>query len=104
MRYCSSVSWLLDSAVEPFRTIIRFRGSPVLALFFSRPTASAFTMMYTATTMAMPRIVARVERQRTSTLLTLYLIGSGISLVQGFQPFHHAHARDRNGRRDRRDD
>ena len=59
---------LVDSAVEPLRTTMILRGSPVLPADFSRPTASDWTRTYTATTSPMPRIVASVARQRTSTL------------------------------------
>ena len=62
---------LVDSAVEPLRTIMMLRGSPVLLADFSRPTASACTSTNTATTSPMPRIVASVARQRTSTLRKL---------------------------------
>ena len=62
---------LLDSAVEPLRTIMTLRGSPVLLADFSKPTASAWTSTNTATTRAMPMMVAKVDRQRMITLRRL---------------------------------
>ena len=64
---CVSETMLVDSAVEPLRTIMILRGSPVLPADFSKPMASDCTSTNTATTSPMPMTVASVARQRTNT-------------------------------------
>ncbi len=74
-RTSSRVIWLLDSAMAPLRSTSRLRGSPVLRYVALNPRASDMTITKTATTRAMPSVVASVERQRTRRLRQLYLNG-----------------------------
>src|SRR6186713_399398 len=82
-RSCSRDTMLLDSEVDPRRTTSRLSGLPVLAPLRSIPAAMACIRMYTLTTSATPRIVARVDRQRTSTLRTLYFSGRAMEREEG---------------------
>src|SRR5437867_5484924 len=108
-KYCRMRNWfrvirLPDSACEPLRTTMMLRGSPVLAPLASIPRARARSNTKTATTRAMPRTVATVERQRTVTLRRLYFNGRAIGSVECFEAGNHTHSRHSNGRRDAGDD